>query len=183
MATPALGHKFRFIGTGGGVAVPITRAQLLNLYTIATTTTNQNRLITAIKLNRVQAWAQPPILGTMATPIVVEWEGNQAPSTIHSDTAVGVRPAYVDTRPPRDASNRWWSISGSNESEVLFRLTVPIGSIIDITCAIRMADDEGAVAGENGTTAAATVGKVYFNYLDGFSTQVFKPEGGVSVLP
>ncbi len=183
VSTFALAHKFRFQNSNSAVtALPITRAMLLNLYTMATTTTNQNRLITAIKLGRVQVWGQPPALASAPTPTVVEWVGNHAPSTIHSDTPIGVRPSYVDTRAPAD-SNRWWSISGTDESEVLFKITAPVGSTFDITCQLRLADDEAAVSGENGTGAAATVGRVYWNFLDGFASGKLIPVGGVTLLP
>lgn len=182
--TLSLGHKFRFSTGVAFTGLPVTRAMLLNLYTMATTTSNQNRLVTAVKLKRVQVWGSPPIMGSGApTTVVVEWLGNQAPSTIHSDTGMGVRPSYVSSRPPVDSSDRWWSISGTNESEVLFKISGPIGTVIDIQAAVRLADDEAAVAAENGTAVMSTVGKVYFNYLDGFASKLLTPAGGVSILP
>ncbi len=183
VSTFALGHKFRFSAASVFTALPITRAMLLNLYTMATTTTAQNRVITGIKLNRVTMWANPPALGSNDVSVVAEWLGLNSPSTIHSDTSMGVRPAVVRTRPPVDASNRWWSISGNNEAENLIKLSGPIGTIIDVDCSVRFADDEAAVAGENGTGAAATVGKVYWNYLDGFASKMLAPVGGVTILP
>jgi hypothetical protein len=181
--TFAIGHKFRFQNSNtAATALPITRAMLLNLYTMATTTTNQNRLITAIKLVKIQVWGQPPALGSAPTPSVVEWVGNHAPSTIHSDTPIGVNPSYVKTRAPAD-SNRWWSISGTDESEVLCKLSAPVGSTFDVSVTLRFADDEAAVSGENGTGAAATVGRVYWNFLDGFTSGKLIPVGGVTLLP
>lgn len=184
--TFSLGHKFRFTSPSGSsfAGLPITRAMLLNLYTMAATTTIQYRVITGIKLNRVRMWGQPTALGSLSTaPVIVEWLGLNSPSTIHSDTAIGVRCAYVDTRPPVDASNRWWSISGNNETEVLFKVSGPVGTIIDVDCSIRFADDEAAVQGENGTALGSLAGTVYWNYLDGFASKKLIPTGGVTVLP
>jgi len=182
--TFSTGHKFRFQSTAGFTnGVPVTRANLLNLFTMATTTTDQFRLIIGIKLNRIRMWSQPPALGSATTPILIEWLGLNSPSTIHSDTAVGVRPGFVNSRPPVDSSDRWWSISGNNESEVLCNLVGPAGTIVDVDCSVRFADNEAAVAGEAGTGAAATVGKVYFNFLDGFASKLLAPTGGVSNLP
>ncbi len=183
VSTLALGHRFRFTGASGASAKSITRGMLLNLVSMATTTTNQFRILQAVRVKRVQVWSQPVTLGTAATAVVVEWVGNQAPSTIHSDTSVGVMPGYVSSRPPRDSSNRWWSISGSNESETLFKITCPTGSIIDVSLTCRLIDDESATAAENGTGAASTVGTIYWNYLDGFASKAFAPVGGVTVLP
>jgi len=182
--TLSIGKTFRFETlTGAVTALPVTRAMLLNLYTMATTTTIQNRIITAVKLKRVRVWGQPPVLGAAGSTVVVEWVGTQAPSTIHSDTSMGVRPSFVDTRPPADSSDKWWSISGSNESEVLFNITAPIGAVVDVSLSLRLADDEAAVQGEDGTAAGSIAGRVYFNYLDGFVSKMLTPVGGVRVLP
>jgi len=186
-STFSTGHKFRFTydATGGNLftSLPITRAMLLNLYTMATTTTNQFRLITAIKLNRVQMWCQPPALDGVTHTVSCEWRGANAPSTIHSDSTIGVRPAYVSTRPPEHSSSGWWSISGNLETEVLCALSGAGGTIVDIDCSVKFADSEAAVAGEAGTGAGAVVGTVYWNYLDGFTSNVLIPIGGVRALP
>ncbi len=181
--TLSLGHRFRFSSPTASLGLPILRQYLLNLVTMATTTSVQHRIIDAIKLNRVQVWSQPPVLGGVSTPIVVEWVGNHSPSTIHSDTAIGVRPGFVDSVPPADSSNRWWSISGTDEGETLFKVSCPAGSVIDVTCTLRLIDDEAAVLGEAGTGGASTVGTIYFNYLDSFSSKALLPTGGVRVLP
>lgn len=182
--TIMFGHKFRFTnGTNPFSAVPVTRAMLLNLYQMASTTTQQNRLITGIKLNRVTMWGNPPAGGGAGATVSIEWVGNQSPSTIHSDTTMGIRPAIVRSRPPVDSSNRWWSISGSNESEQLFKLSGPAGTIIDVDCSVRFVDDEAQVSGENGTGAGALAGTVYWNYLDGFASKKLAPVGGVTILP
>jgi hypothetical protein len=182
--TISLGHKFRFTtGTNSVVFQGITRAMLLNLYTMATGTTVQNRILTAVKIKRVSVWGGVPALGGAPTSIEVEWLGSNAPSTIHTDSSMGVRPSFVTTVPPRDSSDRWWSISGQNETEVLLVLTIPAGSIIDLDLSIRLADNEAAVLAESGTAAAATAGEVYWNYLDGFASKKLMPAGGVTVLP
>lgn len=187
VSTLSIGHKFRFVDVVGlllgNPALSVTRGMLLNLYSMATTTTNQNRLITAIKLKRVQVWGVVAGIGSAPSTISVEWVGNQAPSTLHSDVSTGVRCGYISTKPPQDSSDRWWSISGVNESEVLFKIFTLVNSIVDITVSIRFADDEAAVSAENGTGAASTVGKVYFNYLDGFASKHYQASGGVTVLP
>jgi hypothetical protein len=156
---------------------------LLNLYTVATTTTNQFRLLTAIKLKKIEMWGQPATLGGSNGAVNLEWVGNNAPSTIHSDTAIGVRPSYISCKPPADSSDRWWSISGSSETENICLLTFQAGTVIDVTASLRFADDEAPVAAEAGTAAAATIGHVYFNYLDGFASKLLIPVGGPTVLP
>lgn len=185
MSTISSGHVFRFITAAGAFGpVPVTRRNLLNLYSMAATTTSQYRIIGAIKLNRVRVWGQPAALGSVNSPILVEWLGTDAPSAIHSDTASGVAASYVDTKPPRNSSSRWWSTSGAaNENDTLFNIKGPTGTVVDIHCSIRFVDDEAATPSEAGTGAASTVGTVYFNYLDGFASKKLAPDGGVTVLP
>jgi len=157
---------------------------LLNLYTMATTTSLQSRIITAIKLKRVRMWGEPNALAGAPSSIVLEWVGTQAPSTLHSDTAIGIRPAFIQAKPPSDGSERWWSISGNNETEILMKLSsIGTGVVVDVQAEIRFADDEAAVAGEAGTPVSSSLGKVYYNYLDGFASKLLAPMGGVSVLP
>jgi len=96
---------------------------------------------------------------------------------------MGIRPGRLSTTPPKDSSDRWWSVSGSNESEALIKLIVPVGSIIDVDLTVRLPENEAPVAGESGTALGATVGQVYWNYLDGFASKLLTPVGGVSVLP
>jgi len=182
--TISVGHKFRFISAGAFTSVPITRAMLLNLYTMATTTTVQDRLFTAVKLRRIRMYGQPTSLSAAPTnPVIVEWLGSNSPSTLHSDTALGFRPAYVSSVPPVDSSDRWWSISGTSETDVLCKLSGPTGTIVDVDLSLRFADDEAAVAGESGTAAGSIAGTVYWNYLDGFASKKLAPVGGVTVLP
>ncbi len=182
MSTVQSSHKFRFTAAAAS-SVIITRAQLLNLISMATTTTNQYRVIAAIKLNRVEAWVNPPVLGAASSQVALEWMGTYAPTNTVADSSMGVSPAHIRTKPPKESSASWWSLSGTNESTELFAFTFSIGAIIDIDVSINFVESEGATAAENGTAAASTVGRVYYNYLDGFATKRLAPVGGVTVLP
>jgi len=187
VSTMSFGHKFRFtydaVGSNVFTSLPITRAMLLNLVTVATTTSAQYRLIAAIKLNRIQMWCQPPALDGIPHSISCEWRGANAPSTLHSDSTMGIRPAYLSTRPPPNSSAGWWTSTSSTESEVLCALSGSGGSIVDVDCSVRLIDNEAADAGEDGTGAGAVAGTVYWNYLDGFASNFLIPLGGVRVLP
>jgi len=179
--TMKLSHVFRFTsgaGTYGGGG--ITRAQLLNLLLYTPTATTSVRLFEAVRLRRVQVWTNPPVLGGSPVSCSVEWLGENSPSTLVSDQSMGVRPAYIDTRPPANASNRWWSISGFSESDVLFILTAPPNSIIDVMVDVRLVEAEAPTAGD--VPAAATIGQLYCNYLDGIITHILAPIG-YQVLP
>jgi len=174
-ATISANKTFRFSsGTNAGT-FPITRGMLLNLVSMCSVAvgSSQARLLNAVRLKSVEMWGNPPLLGGVPVVTSVEWVGQNSPSTLISDTSMGVNAAHVLARPPPDSSNRWWSITGSNESEVLFEIEVPAGTIIDVKAAIRFIDDEAGVSAEAG--AAATLGTVYYNYLDGFASKKLAP--------
>lgn len=185
VSTVCAGHTFRFLGSTAGTAIPVSRANLLNLMSMATTTTNQFRVLSAIKIKRVTLWNEPVALGGAPVAASIEWSGSDdEPSTIHSDTALGVRPAFVSTVPPKQSLAAFWSTSGaSNEADILFFIRTASTAVVDIQCSLRYVDDEIATASENGTAAGSAVGTIYFHPLDGFASGLLPASGGVRVLP
>jgi hypothetical protein len=175
---PTLGllQRFRFTDPSAATNVPITRAMLLNLVSMASTTTVQQRLIFAVKLVHISVWAVPSSTSTTQTSASVEWMGLNSPSTFSSATTMGnARPLHLSCKPPADTSNRLWSINQQNEAEVVFRISAPAGAIVDLQLKIRFQDNEGAQTAENGTGGASTVGVIYLNYMDGFTSKLFIP--------
>jgi len=168
--TMRLSHKFRFeSGIYNGVFA-ISRKNLLNLVQLATSTTTTVRIFEAVKLKSVEVWTSPPALGTAPANVSVEWLGENSPSTVVSDTSMGVRPAHVRTKPPPSSSNRWWCISGSMETDTLFQLSVGPNSVIDVTLDLRLVESEPPTAGDAPT--AAVNGTLYGNCLDGILGQL-----------
>lgn len=158
----------------------ITRKNLLNLVVMATAANQSNRIIEAIRLRSVEVWTSPPALGTAPASCSVEWVGSNAPSTLSSDTSMGVLPAHVKTKPPPRSSDQWWSMSGADETDPLFTIIAPAESIADVAVTLRFVDNEAATAG--GVPAGATVGQVYYDYLDGIASGTWAPVG-VAILP
>lgn len=127
-------------------------------------------------------WTNPTALGSAPAQLSIEWNSTNAPSTIISDVTMGVRPAYVTSRPPKLSSSEWWSLTASNGSEELFEITVPVDTIIDVLVDIRFVDNqEDSANGDNPT--GATPGVMYYNYLDGLTSGKLTPVGGVTILP
>lgn len=178
--TICAGHRFRF-SAAAATFVAVSRTTLLNLVSVAATTTLQYRVMAAIKLKRIRIWGQPPALGSASTLAQVEWLGVNSPSVVHSDSSMGVEPCMVDTRPPPLSSCSWWS-TGGGATDTLCNITCPAGAIVDVDVTIRFIDSEGATASEAGTGGASTVGVVYYNYLDGFASKKLAPVG-VTLLP
>jgi hypothetical protein len=178
--TMKLTHRFRFqTGTNSFGGGGITRARLLNLLLYTPTAITSVRLMQAVRLKRVQVWTNPPVLGAAPVTCAVEWLGQNAPSTLVEDQSMGIRPAHIDTRPPPSSSDRWWSISGFLETDVLFVLTAPPNSIVDVTLEVRLVESEAPVSGD--IPAGATVGQLYGNYLDGLASGLLSPLGYVAL--
>jgi len=167
-------HTFRFT-TSSPIASSITRKNLLNLLQVATSTVTTIRPIQAIRLRAVEMWVEPLALGGAGASGVIEWMGENSPSTLLSDTSVGVTPAHLRSTPPPSSSNRWWSISGSLESDVLFTVEASNGCTIDVRVELRFVDDEAPTAGD--IPAGATLGQWYYNLLDGIGGSI-PPIGG-----
>jgi len=177
-------HRFRFVANSAAT-VTITRKNLLNLLLVATSATSTVRVIEGIRLRRVNIWSNPVIGVGAAVPsplqtAQLEWIGENSPSTVISDTTMGVRPLHLSTSPPPSASNRWWSMSGFQETDDLFSLILPAASIVDVSVDIRFVEQEAPTAGD--TPAGATLGQMYGGYLDGIATALLTPIGLV-LLP
>lgn len=174
--TVSCSHKFRFTnGATSAVDVPVTRGDLLNLLQVGVTTSTSARLIEAVRLRWVEMWANPTALGSPPNTLSVEWLGENSPSTLVSDTSMGVRPAHIRMAPPVASSNRWWSMSGSLESDVLLQLTIPANGVVDVMTDVRFVENEAATLGDGSTGLGP--GSWYGGYLDGISSGIFAPVG------
>jgi hypothetical protein len=173
--TISLSHKFRFNSGSNSGGFSITRQRLLNLLQVATSAITTVRLIEGVRLKLVEMWTNPVALGSTPTTLQLEWFGENSPSTLISDFSMGVNPAHVRAMPPASSSNRWWSMSGSQETDPLFSLSIPANTIIDITVELRLVESETPTAGD--IPAGASLGQLYGNYLDGLVSGKLAPDG------
>jgi hypothetical protein len=183
LATPSLGHVFQFETNATATSVSITRGDMLNLMVTAATAATAYSMIAAIKIKKVRAWA-PIVSSYVPQALEIEWNGGlYAPSAIHSAVSEGLSPAKLETRPPPGSSPDLWTLTGaSNLTEDLLTITCPANSVVQIAVALRLMDDE--VPATAYVVAGATVGKVYYGYLDGAVIGgVFAPSGGVALAP
>jgi len=174
-------HRFRFVsGTNSATGLSITRKQLLNLVLYTPTAITSVRLFEAVRLRKVMMWANPTALGAPPNTLQIEWFGENSPSVSISDTGMGIRPAHVSSAPPASSSNRWWSMTGSLESDQMFALTFPANTVIDVILDCRLVETELPTAGD--VPAGAVIGQLYGDYLDGLASGLLSPIG-YTVLP
>jgi hypothetical protein len=148
----------------------ITRANLLNLLFINNSGAKNNaRLIAGIKLKRVEIISMSSSAVIRASsPISLEWLSNYGPSSEITDTPSSVSmPACIKTSPPKNSLASFWSLTGSNESEVLFKIVLPssMGHTIDVWVEQVLMDDESPV--QIVTQTSGVVNQLYEGYLDG----------------
>ncbi len=180
--TQTLGSSqtFTFYGVSAGTFT-LTGAMLLNLYQVATSATTTARIFGAVKLNRVRIWG-PSSTSFQGSVVSVEWLGSNAPSKLVSDKGMYPNPSYINTRPPKESSARWWVIGGSNESTALCKIAVPQEAVVYVDVSYRLMDDDSATSGDS--TTGMTLGKCYYNYLDGRASGKVSPtNSGVNILP
>lgn len=172
--TMSFQHKFRFNSASNAGLFTITRGNLLNMVLVATSATTTARIFEAVRLRRVEMWTNPVSAGTDPVAINLEWLGAYAPSNVISDVCMGLIPAHIRSSPPKASSDMWWSMSGSNESESLFSLTVESNTWIDITVEVRLVEQESPTAGD--VSSGATLGRIYGDYLDGIASGKLNPD-------
>jgi hypothetical protein len=167
-ATVRFKHKFRFQCMTSSFSSPVTisRANLLSLLSMNTSggTTNY-RIITGIKLNRIEIFGTANVSGFSSSTVSVEWLSNLGPSTLTSDSSGSpAYPAHMVTTPPPQSLSSFWSLSGINETENLFTIVAPTLSIIDVWCDVVLMNGETphTVPSSN----SGTLGTLYLLALD-----------------
>jgi hypothetical protein len=166
-------HRFRYeVQPGGGTSFSINRAALLNLMMVNTTGAKLNaRLIAGVKLKRIEITSSPTTsVSTTFTACSIEWLSNYGPSTQISDMpSSSMTPARITSSPPRNSLSSFWSLTGLNETEVLFKMILGTNQhhVIDVWVDIVMMDDETPVLLT--TNNIGTIYQFYLGYLDGLN--------------
>jgi len=180
-ATNTVNHVFQYVSQGNLTKFSITRAFMLSTVIMNSSSSTTNyRISNAIKLNSISIWSGLPASGSAITSTVaIEWLSSYGPSKIVMDTTINVsKPAVIHSRPPVNSLAGFWSLRNSNESDVLFQVTLPTGSIIQTNVTYNLQDD--TAINLVSTTNSGAVGTVYYTYLDGpAAAAVLQP----SVLP
>jgi len=162
-------HRFRFLANSHAGPTSITRANLLNLVVVGTASSTSSRIFSGAKLNRVEMWAVAGSTTTSATTTIsVEWLSSYGPSSEVSDNGNSLNTAHLVTTPPRQSLASFWSLTGSNESEVLFNIISEQGCIVDVWVDFVLMDSETPVF-NSGYTVVPTANQVYVSYLDGIN--------------
>jgi len=134
------------------------------------------------RLRSVKVWALPSI-GT-ATTVTVSFDGTTAGSQgdrmVHTDTSMGIEPAFVNAVPKARTLAAMFQTSSANEA---FALYCPGGAVVDIAMDFT-SDVSGNPKAAQNVSVASTVGCFAFRGLDGLavaSTNFTVPAGVLQI--
>jgi len=187
------------VTSSGTPTSSVTRKNLLDIFVSGATTTSYTRNWSAVKIRKIEIWGGS--LSTTATTnqvpytsVSLEWFSTYGPGIVKSAAGNFERPAHLVVRPPRGSLAGFWSLDGSNESEVIFKLSgsastvastpfqgLPLGSYLDIHVQAVAQDDEPVVVY---TGVTAVVGQNYirdFSTAPGTTPAVYQPEGYTTI--
>jgi len=136
-SNPELSFTFRFSATTGN-SFSIKRSDLLSRLAMSSSTTAGQRLFCAVKLRRVRIWGETPAPAG-STDVSLQWISENGPPKLIQDYSNSPTfPPYIDAAPPSMSLAGFWSISGFDESDVIFACSMGPGAIIEIdtTCVL-----------------------------------------------
>jgi hypothetical protein len=167
--------RLRFTVTAAVVSQSITGQNVLDTVLVATSATVGFDLFDIFRIRSIEVWGQAA-LGTPTT-ITVLYSTATGDQSIHTDTSLGVKPAYVKAVPSDRSLASFWTITGTSS---IFLVSCPAGSILDLSCDFKTSNID-VVQAQN-ALAAATAGDLYYRGLDGvaIATTNFPPIVGVA---
>jgi len=164
----------RFTVTAAVVNKIITFGNLLDAMLVATTAIAGFQLFDLVKIRKIRCWGQ----AALGTPSTVEIQYNTATgdNIVHTDTSLGIKPAYVHARPSLKSLASFWQLNtGGN----VFQLTCPAGSVIDVHLSFKTSNQNPTAVAN--ALVGANPGEFYFRGLDALATAAtnFPPPAGV----
>jgi len=157
--------RLRFT-TGASVDTFITFQNLLDTLLMAATGVLGYDLFRLVKIRKVEIWALP-VIGNAAS-VTLQYNGVIAGAVgdqqLHTDTSMGIEPAYVSAKPNARCLAAEFQPSSNAPA---FSLTCPSGSVVDVSLTFRGAYVSPTAA--QNALVAASVGSVYLRGLDGLA--------------
>jgi hypothetical protein len=158
------GRTLRFTA-GSAFAATITFQNLLDLILMTTSATAPFDLFYMVRVKSVKVWTLPTI-GTASTATVIfdgVVAGSQGDRKVHTDTSMGIEPAFVSCRPAAKTAASLFQIAIPQSA---FFLECPGGSVIDVALDFKSDVLASPVAAQNVAVGAA-VGVLAYRGLDG----------------
>jgi len=153
--------------------VEITDQDLLNLIVVATTTTATTELASAVKLRKIEMWADPVAGGSLISiEDIAQVAGVGGPSRIKEDVTLGVaRPAHLTWTPAPGSLQAMWIASHAGTEYLA--LNSSGAGYLDLHVSWVLQDGENPSSG--GAVSGATAGALYLRALDNQGASALVP--------
>jgi len=170
--------RMRFTVTAATGVQTITFQNLLDTILLLDTAIHAFDVFDLVKINFIEVWAQAAI-GT-PTSIVLDFATSTGDRSLHTDTSLGVSPAFVKAVPSQKSLASFFQVSAAGNA---FTLTAPAGSIVDVFLSFRTSDQVAPVAAQN-AVVGGSVGQIQYRGLDGLAIAAtnFPPPLGVGAV-
>jgi hypothetical protein len=149
-------------GVAYGSALAWERANFLNIWNLVTVTnTTSYRLFSSIKLRKIEVWCPVSAGAGVTEDFGVEYTSAYGAAKTLSGVSEGSAvPGHFVSSPPKDSVAGFWSIVGTNESEVVIYLWGPTGTTFDLHFTGRLLAEGTALISSNAPNAG-TPGAIY----------------------
>jgi hypothetical protein len=167
----------RFTSSSSQLNKVITYQNLHDTILIATTATQGFQLFDQCRIRKISVWGQA-VVGTIST-VAVDFVTSTGDRDYKTDTSLGIKPAYVRTKPSAKSLASFWQLSTAGNA---FELSCPAQSIIDVHLSFRTSNAPPTAA--QNVLVGATPGDIYYRGLDGAAfatTTLFPPTGVLSI--
>jgi hypothetical protein len=166
------------------VAEQVLVSDILGALEMGTGALLTNSLIGAFRIKGLVAYCISGAADVTVSSMSISWLNKSTglelsgPSQTLEVISTPLYPGILSTVPPEGSLAELWQayLSDTVAEPGLFSLTLPIGSIVDLTIELSLlqADVESL---SNVTTMATTVGEMYAHALDASSSGVLRPVG------
>lgn len=142
---------------------------------VAKTSTTATGVIGAFRLVSVEMWGKDASgsdnFGTVTCTFGDNAAGVQGdPSCRITDTGNITRLAHLKASPPAIGSSGGWFTGNASNAAVVFSMTYPTNTVIDVVLEIADPDISVVISPLNLPVTGVTAGGFYFNFLDNTST-------------
>lgn len=175
---PVFGRIIRFQADADVSDFGVTRGHVLKL-AVAKSGVDVTGVTmwSGVKIRRIDVWSASSVgdVGAFVTNSI-EWQSNDGPSKLITDTGNINRPAHISTSPPTKSLAGFWSQirDSASFSDVLFYLTCSNGSIIDLH--LSFVEGNGTTSTEAVVVTCTGVNStnrgIFMNNLDGATSSL-----------
>jgi hypothetical protein len=173
-------HVYRF-KSGVGTSVNVATGDLFACAgCVASSSTNAYAFCSSVRIRRITVWLSPSSTASQSAAII--WVVNSG--------AIGEKDTFklkslpegitvtdsVTFRPPPKTFGDLWFASSSNLTDIIFQLTTPSGSIVDVELDLTIGNSLSGNVQAN-TGSGMTPGVVYYGGLDSFVSTNYVPLG------